>query len=395
VANKYGTSGKDWVFGSNDGDYLFGYGGDDLIAGFGGDDWILGGAGADVLIGGSGSDTANYSDSLVGVWVSLYTHVGHYGSAEGDQLYEIENLVGSMHDDILDGDDNANGLFGLDGNDVLLGRGGDDYFYGGNGDDWLLGGTGDDTLYGAGDNDNLLGGAGADLLDGSVGNDTAYYAGSPVGVFVSLYANAGFSGDAEGDKLSGIENLSGSAFNDILAGDNNANDLSGMDGIDDLVGYDGEDSLHGGNNDDWLFGGAAVDTLYGDSGNDKLYGGPGGDTMYGGSGADTFAWMDPAESAVGFWFQDLIKDFNRAEGDLLDLSAIDTNFFAAGDQAFTFIGDASHPFTAPGQVSWYISGDPAGGNNTYILLNTDLDAYAEGVIEVAGVHAVDASWFVL
>jgi hypothetical protein len=121
----------------------------------------------------------------------------------------------------------------------------------------------------------------------------------------------------------------------------------------------------------------------------------GGDNMYGDSGADTFVLTDPAESNGTSWNMDFLKDFNRAEGDLIDLSAFDTNVYAAGDQAFTFIGDASHPFTAPGQVSWYISGDPAGGNNTYILLNTDLDANAEGVIEVLGEHAVDASWFVL
>jgi Ca2+-binding RTX toxin-like protein len=377
VANKHGTSGSDWIFGTSDGDYLFGNEGDDLIAGFGGDDRIQGGAGADVLIGGSGSDTADYS-GWVGVWVSLYTHVGHYG------------LIGSGNDDILAGDDNANDLFGMGGNDVLMGYGGDDSLYGSNGDDWLLGNTGDDTLYGEGDNDNLLGGAGADVLDGGVDNDTAYYAGSPVGVLVSLLGNVGVSGDAEGDKFVSIENLSGSAFNDILAGDDNANNLFGEDGNDDLVGYDGEDTLYGGTGNDWLFGGAAVDTLYGESGNDKLYGGMGGDKMYGGSGADTFVLTDPAESGVGAWFQDSIKDFNRAEGDLLDLSAIDANPNAFYDQPFTFIGDASHPFTAPGQVSWYI-----GGSNTFILLNTDFDADAEGVIEVSGMHAVDASWFVL
>jgi hypothetical protein len=77
-----------------------------------------------------------------------------------------------------------------------------------------------------------------------------------------------------------------------------------------------------------------------------------------------------------------------------DLHHIDADGWAAGDQALTFIGDASHPFTAPGQISWYIGGPPAGGSSgtdTYILLNTDRDADADGVIEVSGMHAVDAS----
>ena len=35
------------------------------------------------------------------------------------------------------------------------------------------------------------------------------------------------------------------------------------------------------------------------------------------------------------------------------------------------------------------------GSDTYILLNTDGDVAADGVIRVLGVHSVDASWFVL
>jgi hypothetical protein len=87
------------------------------------------------------------------------------------------------------------------------------------------------------------------------------------------------------------------------------------------------------------------------------------------------------------------SDFNAAIGDLTVLNLIDADGNPGnGDTAFTFIGDASNPFTAPGQVSWLIGG-PA--NDTYILLNTDGDAAADGVIRVVGAHAVDASWFVL
>jgi Ca2+-binding RTX toxin-like protein len=257
---------------------------------------------------------------------------------------------------------------------------------GGSGDDWLIGGNGYDML---------AGGSGADWLVGGAGRDTVTYWGSPAGVWVSLYGDFAHFGEAEGDKLDGIEDLWGTWYSDYLAGDDNKNELHGFDGNDVLVGYGSSDSLAGGSGDDWLFGGDGIDYLYGGSGNDRLYGGMGGDEMDGGSGADTFVLTDPAQSNGSSWNMDLIHSFNRAEGDLIDLSAFDTNVYAAGDQAFTFIGDASHPFTAPGQASWYISGDPAGGNNTYILLNTDLDAGAEGVIEVLGVHAVDASWFVL
>jgi hypothetical protein len=54
-------------------------------------------------------------------------------------------------------------------------------------------------------------------------------------------------------------------------------------------------------------------------------------------------------------------------------------------------GNADHPFTAPGQISFA----HVAGTYTHILLNTDDDAEAEGTISVYGVHAVDAGWFVL
>jgi hypothetical protein len=86
-------------------------------------------------------------------------------------------------------------------------------------------------------------------------------------------------------------------------------------------------------------------------------------------------------------------DFNPLTGDLIVLNLIDADGNPGnGDTAFTFIGDASNPFTAPGQVSWLIGG-PA--NDTYILLNTNGDTATDGVIRVVGAHAVDASWFVL
>jgi Ca2+-binding RTX toxin-like protein len=387
---KNGTNGHDWLVGIDDADVIYGWAGDDRIEGLGGDDIILGGAGADELIGGPGHDTAVYWGSPVGVWVSLYANVGYYGDAEGDTLYGIESLFGSEHNDVLEGDDNNNGLFGEEGNDVLVGYGGTDSLHGGSGDDWLFGGAGKDWLSAEGGNDWLVGGSGGDVLNGSTGsgNTTASYDGSPVGVFVWLSGNVALSGDAEGDKLSGIDNLWGSFFNDVLAGDDNANGLFGQAGNDNLVGFGGDDSLHGGSGDDWLFGQDGSDTLSGESGNDWLGGGMGGDTLYGGSGADTFAWTDPAQSGFG-WLHDVITDFNRAEGDLMDLSAIDANLSGWGNEAFTFIGTAAFSGT-PGEVRYYQA-----GGFTFIEMQTHPSMDLEGWIALAGLHTPDASWFVL
>ncbi len=63
----------------------------------------------------------------------------------------------------------------------------------------------------------------------------------------------GSGGDAEGDTLSGIENLIGSAFNDLLGGDAGANVIIGGEGDDQLAGFGGADTLDGG---------AGVDTVF-------------------------------------------------------------------------------------------------------------------------------------
>ena len=155
------------------------------------------------------------------------------------------------------------------------------------GDDRLEGGTGNDTLNGLAGNDTLIGGAGADTLDGGTGTDTASYEGSSAAVTVSLAAGAtNTGGDAEGDTLSNIENLTGSAHWDVLNGDAGNNVLRGEAGNDQLRGADGADTLYGGTDNDRLWGDDGADTLYGDDGNDTLEGGDGNDTLNGGAGAD-------------------------------------------------------------------------------------------------------------
>jgi len=67
---------------------------------------------------------------------------------------------------------------------------------------------------------------------------------------------------------------------------------------------------------DQLYGGGGNDILYGQGGNDLLVGGAGDDILFGGAGADTFAWQK------GDFGKDVIKDFNVAEGDTIDLSSL-------------------------------------------------------------------------
>ncbi|MEA1071104.1 M10 family metallopeptidase [Sphingomonas sp. LY160] len=169
-------------------------------------------------------------------------------------------------------------LTGFDGDETIIGATGNDNLSGGGGNDTLIGLAGNDVLDGGTGDDLLLGGAGDDLLIGGEGNDTASYSDATAGVTVDL-SNTGAQVTGAGtDTLSGIENLVGSAFNDTLTGDANANRIDGGSG---------DDVLNGGGGNDVLIGGAGNDTLDGGDGDDSLLGGEGDDTLIGGAGVDT------------------------------------------------------------------------------------------------------------
>jgi Ca2+-binding RTX toxin-like protein len=144
---------------------------------------------------------------------------------------EILSLQGGKAIDGF-GNDIANGIGGNDRANRIEGRGGDDDLTGAGGNDRLFGGDGDD---------DLKGGAGADRLVGDDGSDTARYAGSERGVRVDLASGEARRGDAQGDTLSGIENLDGSFEDDVLKGDAGNNILSGLAGTDVLTGRGGND----------------------------------------------------------------------------------------------------------------------------------------------------------
>jgi Ca2+-binding RTX toxin-like protein len=339
-----GTEGADTLYGTSASDTITARAGNDALKGFGG---------ADRLSGGRGIDTAFYGDSNVAVSVNLKTGLGFGGSAEGDTLVSIENLFGSEHNDTL------------------------------------IGNTFGNELHGQGGNDQLEGGAGADVLDGGSGSDTASYVGSPSGVTVILINGNKWGGDAEGDTLISIENLLGSAHNDALRGDNNANVLSGHVGNDSLQGYGGSDVLMGGDGYDSLEGLDGDDTLHGEGGQDTILGGMNRDVLSGGNGADTFMWRSTDETGVTAATADTILDFAFAEGDRISVSGVDADISAAGNQAFTFIGNAAFSGT-PGELNYvHVNGE------TIIQMQTGTAADAEGVIRLPGIVTPEAIWFVL
>ena len=212
----------------------------DTLDGGAGDDTLVGGAGADSLVGGAGIDVADYSASATGVTVDLSLATAQSGGdAAGDILAGIENLKGAAAAaSRLTGDAGAN---------------------------LLAGGAAADTLDGGAGNDTLVGGAGADSLLGGAGVDTADYSTSAGGVTVDLtLSTAQSGGDAAGDILSGVENVTGAAAAaNRLTGDANGNLLTGGAAADTLDGGAGDDTLTGGAGADSLIGGAGGGPAHG------------------------------------------------------------------------------------------------------------------------------------
>ena len=249
------------IDGGDGDDTLNGGAGDDTINGDAGDDFIEGGGGADVINGGAGRDFTVYAASAQSVNVDLQAGTASGGDADGDTFVDIEDVLGSAFDDVLLGDGNTNSLWGGAGDDTINGRGGDDELSGFAGSDTIIGGAGDDSLDGHDGDDILEGGLGADIFFGGAGSDTVTYINSGAGVTINLGTNFADGGEATGDTIHNVENITGSAFDDVLTGDSGANVLSGGAGANTLNGGLGDDTFiyDGGTNT--IDGGDGFDTV--------------------------------------------------------------------------------------------------------------------------------------
>ncbi|MEM7211612.1 MAG: Hint domain-containing protein [Pseudomonadota bacterium] len=348
----YGGAGNDSMLGGGGDDTIFGDAGNDRIDGGDGDDTLYGGAGNDTLEGGEGTntlyggegvDTADYSSAEGGIEVKL-----DKGTAEGsnfsDDLDSIEAVIGSDHDDKIEGSDADNTLFGGKGNDDLKGDDGDDLVYGGEGNDTiklgkdndtgyggagndevkgedgndvLYGGAGDDSLKGGKDNDTAFGGSGNDEIEGEDGNDVltggsgtdTLFGGKDddTWAFDDYSSNDSFDGGEGDDTLDASQATTG--VNITVANGDGTIGTGGQSGsfssVESLVLTDQDDtvdassdttgvSIDGGAGDDVILGGAGDDILKGGAGNDTIDGSQGSNTLYGGSGNDTFV-IKPAD----------------------------------------------------------------------------------------------------
>jgi serralysin len=102
------------------------------------------------------------------------------------------------------------------------------------------------------------------------------------------------------------------------------------------------ENASGGAAGDHLTGNQYANRLDGLGGHDILTGGPGKDILRGGTANDFFDFNARNESVVGT-NRDQILDFSHLQGDKIDLSGIDADVHAGGNQGFHYIG--THAFT--------------------------------------------------
>jgi serralysin len=116
--------------------------------------------------------------------------------------------------------------------------------------------------------------------------------------------------------------------------------------------------------------------------------GGGLDSVFGKSGVDEFRFL-PAAIGPAASNATTLQDFNRAIGEVLDLSAIDAVAGTPANDAFSFIGTAAFGSVA-GQLRWSDLG-------TQRMIQGDVngDSTADLTIFVKAAGPIDAGWFVL
>ena len=249
------------------------------------------------------------------------------GNTHTQNLTGIEAVHGTLADDHMEG---------WEGSDIFHGNEGDDHLYGYLGDDVLDGGAGNDVLFGEGGNDIIMASLGSDTLDGGGGIDLVEFSNAAI-LSVDAYLEEGMAKihylDDDGNMametqiLKGFEEILGSAGDDRLQGDDQANLIIGGDGHDQIAGNGGNDELLGGD------------------GNDRIAGNTGNDLIVGGTGAD-FLFGDAGDDILVADFDDFTIDGGDGT-DTLDLSTIGIGVVASlTSDTFKALGIESSPVQA-------------------------------------------------
>lgn len=135
---------NDSIIGSASANTFVGRNGSDTFIGSAAGDIIIGGISA--FVDGTGVDTVNYSSQANEIAVNLTNNTAQGASIGSDQLFGIEDVIGTASGDLMIGDGDNNFFTGNAGGDLMQGLGGNDILFGGLGGDVMIGGTGNDTF---------------------------------------------------------------------------------------------------------------------------------------------------------------------------------------------------------------------------------------------------------
>jgi len=317
-----GGSGNDWLAAGTGTQTLTGGGGSDTLVGGVGTDTLQGGSNPVTFVAGDGSDTLtsattgntlDYSSAPSGVDVNLssqlvsipageplagttlapLTATGGWGANVNLTNAGVSNVNGSSQNDIFVTGAGGSNINGVGGSDLFVVEGGNNT---------LTAAPNSQTRF-------IFEGAGNNLISGG-GNATVDFSQAPARVTVNLQTGNATGGWGGFQQLSGVLNIIGSNFNDVLVAGAPGGTIIGLNGNDLLqAGPSGGDTLFSGGNGNDTFcaqSSCAVagtiagggDTMIGGSGNDVFFAENGvGDTINGGGGFNS-AFTDPTENSV-------------------------------------------------------------------------------------------------
>ena len=400
--NGTGNSANNAITGNSAANILNGGAGNDILDGAGGADTLIGGLGDDSYIVDVAGDivTEQANEGTDTVKASLSYALGA----------NLENLT-------LTGTAAINGT-GNAANNSLIGNSAANRLDGGAGSDTMIGGLGDDTYVVdvVGDIVTELVNEGVDTVQSSI----SYSLGANVenlvltGATVTGAAAINGTGNSLNNTITGnsaANSLDGGAGADTLIGGlgddiyfvDNAGDVvtelasQGTDTVNSSVTYSltanvenltltGTSAINGTGNDlnNIILGNAGANVLSGGAGKDFLTGGGGKDSLTGGAGADRFIFTAVSDSTSAA--TDRITDFSWADGDYIDLSAIDVNSALAGDQAFSFVTAFSKQ---AGQATLTYD---AATNTTTFSGDVNGDGVADFALQITGQQDTTHGW---
>jgi|GEM_PF-3356704 len=356
-----GTVGG-FLLGREGNDLITGDEADDDIRADEGNDTIVGGAGADIVFDGPGADTVDAgpgSDRFFGgidpdpgdvldggsglddsidlrqrtgpLNINLNGLADDGEPGENDNLIGIEEIDSGEGDDTLTGGPEPNSLSSGTGDDALDGGPGQDFLFADQGADTISGGDGPDTIIGGGGGDQLVGGEGddvffgeffddgADAYSGEAGTDTITEIGDLLGRAVRIDLD-GVADDGPAVPLeeTPLDNAGADVENLIVAVSDQGEDGQDIGADDILTGNNSANQIDGGAGNDRINGLGGPDALLGDAGDDFLNGGPGIDSLDGAGGVDRLRTRDrsPDEASCGsasdILLADQLDDFSVA-----------------------------------------------------------------------------------